>query len=246
MTNRLCEIWRHPIKAIGRERVASAHLRPGQSLPWDRHWAVTHDRAQIEDGWMACRNFVRAASSPSLMAVSCDLDDATGMVTLRHPDRPDLTIAPVEDAQTLIQWLSPLITPGRPAPNAVIALPGRGFTDSGTPGITIGNLSSHRTVEQRVGRSLSRHRWRANIWLEGTAPWEEFEWVDRHIRIGTATLKVYGRTQRCRATESNPDTGVRDTDTLGALSSWDHQDFTVKATVIEAGDIAEGDHLEVL
>lgn len=246
MTGTIHDIWRHPIKAIGRERVPSAVLTPGDSLPWDRTWAVAHERARLEDGWNACRNFVRAASSPALMAVTCTLDEATGRVTLQHPDRPELTVAPVEDAQQLCDWVAPLIAENRPAPTQVIALPGRGFTDSGTAGVTIGNLSSHRAVEQRVGRSLSRHRWRANIWMDGLAPWEEFDWVDHDIRLGDAVLRVYGRTERCRATESNPDTGLRDTDTLGALRSWEHQDFTVKAEVIQPGEIREGATIEVL
>lgn len=246
MTPRLSEIWRHPIKAIGRERVAQAVLEPGCSLPFDRHWAVAHERAQIDSEWMSCRNFIRAAGSPALMAVSCTLDETTKTIRLTHPDRPDLVVQPEADPDALIAWLEPLVTEGRPRPVSVHALPGRGYTDSGTAGVTIANAASHRAVEQRLGRPISRLRWRANLWFDGLAPWEEFDFLDRDIQIGSVRLHVYGRTERCRATEANPDTGRRDTDTLGALREWDHQDFTVKAKVIAPGTIAEGDTLEVL
>lgn len=244
----ISEIWRHPIKALGRERVASSILEAGKCLPWDRAWAVAHDRGRDanESEWAHCRNFIRAASAPALMAIECRLDETTGAVTLTHPDLEDLTVDPIRDQQSLITWVAPLIPENRPAPARVVRVPGRGMTDSGTPGITIANLSSHRAVEQKWGRPLSRHRWRANLWLDGAAPWEEFDWIDKTLRIGGAVIEVYGRTERCRATESNPDTGVRDADTLGTLRSWDHQDFSVKAKVIETGPIREGDTLEVI
>lgn len=245
MTYSLSEIWRHPIKAVGRERVTRAILRPDEALPWDRHWAIAHEAARLTDGWNACRNFIRAASSPRLMAVSCTLDEESATLTLRHPDQPDITVAPDADPEALIAWLRPLSNPDRPAPAHVVALPGRGFTDSGTAGVTIGSLASHKALEARIGRPLSRHRWRANLWIDGLDPWQEFEWVDREIRIGEATLLVYGRTERCRATEANPDTGQRDTDTLGALRELGHQDFTVKAKVITEGAIFEGAELQL-
>lgn len=240
MTARLAQIWRHPIKAVGRERVARAQLTKGGSLPWDRHWAVAHEAARLEDGpWHPCRNFIRAASSPALMAVRAQLDEAHQRVTLAHPQRPDITLHPEHDSAALIDWLRPLITAGRPGPARVLCAGARGMTDSGTAGVTIGNLASHRAVEQQLGQPISLHRWRANLWIDGLAPWAEFDWLGQEITIGTARFGIYGRTTRCRATESNPDTGLRDTDTLGALRSWDHMDFTVKAKIIQDGDIFE-------
>ncbi|MGB0534648.1 MAG: molybdenum cofactor biosysynthesis protein, partial [Paracoccaceae bacterium] len=42
---------------------------------------------------------------------------------------------------------------------------------------------------------------------------------------------------RCLATTANPETGLRDADTLGILQTWDHQDFCVYARVLNAGTI---------
>lgn len=240
MTGTVREIWRHPIKALGRERVAAAHLAPGDGLPWDRVWAIAHEAARAEDGaWSPCAHFIRAAGSPSLMAVTCTLDETTETLTLRHPDRPEVTLHPERDAAQLIAWVAPLVAPGRAGPARVVRGP-RAMTDSRTAGVTIANLASHRALEQRLGRALSIHRWRANIWLDGLAPWEEFDWQGREITIGDAGLRVYGRTERCRATEANPETGQRDTDTMALLNTLGHQDFSVKAEILTAGDIREG------
>ena len=54
------------------------------------------------------------------------------------------------------------------------------------------------------------------------------------------------RTGRCRATEANPETGRRDTDTLGALESWGHTDFSVQAECVAPGAVRPGDPVEVL
>ena len=96
----------------------------------------------------------------------------------------------------------------------LIRVPGVGLTDSTWPSVTLCNMASHRAVEQKPGRALSIHRWRGNIWFDGLAVWEEFDWIGREVRIGEAVLKVHERTERCLATTANPETGKRDADTL--------------------------------
>jgi MOSC domain-containing protein YiiM len=52
---------------------------------------------------------------------------------------------------------------------------------------------------------------------------------------------------RCLATTANPDTGLRDADTLGALNALcGHQDFGLYARVIEPGTLSLDDTLELL
>ena len=93
---------------------------------------------------------------------------------------------------------------------------------------------------------ILRHRWRSNIWIDGQAPWAEFNWIGKDIAIGGAILRVKEPTTRCISTAANPDTGQRDADTLGALQHFGHQDFSVLAEVIQDGTIAIGDSLQVL
>ncbi len=241
MTARLASIWRHPIKAVGREALEKVTLKTGQTLPGDRVWAVAHEASNAEDGaWSRCGAFVRAGSSPQLMAVEARTDGA--QIHLSHPDRPPLTVEPEGDAQSLITWLDPLISQGRARPARLVRAPeGRGMTDTSGPSITLGNLTSHRIIEGRVGRELSIHRWRCNLWVDGLDPWEEFDLVGKHIRIGSAVLEAYKRIDRCEAPSANPETGRRDADLLSVLDAWDHRDFTIGLKVVQGGDIAVGD-----
>jgi hypothetical protein len=78
--------------------------------------------------------------------------------------------------------------------------------------------------------------------LEALEPWAELDWIGREITLGGARLKVIEPVVRCNLTKTNPETGVRDADTLGALEAgWGHKNFGVYCQVIEGGSVAEGD-----
>ena len=246
MTGKLDQIWRFPIKSHGREQVDMVHLTAGQTLPWDRHWAVAHDQSTVDGStWAPCQNFSRGSKAPLLGAITAELDETSGTITLRHPDRDDLTFRPDENGQALIEWAGDMIPQDRARSARIIRGP-RGFTDSDFPSVTLCNYASHRAVEQRLGRDLSIHRWRGNLWLDGLGPWEEFEWMDREVQIGEAVLVPRERTDRCLATHNNPETGRRDADVLSALDHWGHRDFSVRAEVIRSGTIRQGDRVTPL
>lgn len=242
MAGTVTEILRYPIKSHSREAVDRARLEVGGTLPWDRVWAVAHAASDVDgSSWAPCQNFSRGAKAAGLGAITSTLDEATGAITLSHPELADLTFHPDTEGEALIAWSAGLMPKERAASARVVRAARRGFTDSDFPSITLASRVSHRAVEQRIGHPLSIHRWRANIWIDGLAPWEEFDWIGREIRLGSAVVVPRERTDRCLATHNNPDTGRRDADVLGALESWGHADFTVRAEVVQAGALAVGD-----
>jgi uncharacterized protein YcbX len=240
-------IWRHPIKALGRESLTSVALNTGECLPWDRVWALAHETSKAKTGeWARCGNFHRAAGVPALMAITAEFDEATQEITLHHPDRPDLTFHPDNAPEALVAWSAPLVPSGRAQPSHVMRLEKHGYPDSAYPSVSLANTASHNQVEQHLGRDLSIHRWRSNIWFDGAKPWAEFDWVGKYIAIGNAMLRVKEAATRCMSTAANPETGQRDADTLGALEHFGHQEFSVLAEVIQDGTIALGDSVQVL
>ena len=241
MSQRLARICRHPIKAHGREDLASVLLSAGACLPGDRRWAVAHEAAKLVPGWNPCNNFHRGAKAPHLMAITAELHDDT--VTLRHPSRPDLTFRPDNpaDQPAFLEWVGPLSPPNRSQPTKIISAE-RGMTDSDFPSVSIHTTASLAALAKHMRIPLSADRFRGNLWLEGAAPFAEFDWIGRDIRIGSAVLTVKERITRCRATMANPETGLVDADTLGALkAAYGHQDFGVYAVVKQGGTIACND-----
>jgi hypothetical protein len=188
-------------------------------------------------------NFARGAKAPELMAITSVLDEATATVTLHHPARGDIRFRPDDptDVPRFLDWVRPLNPENRAQP-AQIVTAGRGITDSDFPSVAILSNASLADLSARMGQDLSPHRWRGNLWLDGAAPWAEFGWIGREIRIGQAVLRIEERITRCTATKVNPDSGKTDADTLSALeAAFGHQDFGVYATVIAGGMVATGD-----
>mgnify|MGYP001825404980 CR=1 FL=1 len=248
MTGRVETIRRYPIKSHGSQVLDAVQVTAGKTLPWDRYWAVAHEAAKIEEGaWAHCANFSRGSKAPALAAIRLELDEDGPEVTLTHPDLPALTFNPETESARFLAWVDPLVPKNRALPVRIVRANGRGMTDTPEPSISLNSATSHRIVEQKLGRDLSPLRWRGNFWIEGLGPWEEFEWIGKRIRIGAAEFEVISRIQRCLATTSNPDTGVRDADTLGVLENgWGHRDFGVYAVALTSGPVVVGDTVEVL
>ncbi|MCB2128638.1 MAG: MOSC domain-containing protein [Rhodobacteraceae bacterium] len=250
MTASVGSIQRHPLKSHGRESLTSAELATDRSILWDRHWAVAHEMARLNEGsWSPCQNFSRGSKAPKLMAIDAALDEATGTLTLTHPEAGKIVFRPddADDARRFIDWVRPISPSDRALPERIYSVTGRGMTDTDYPSVSLISLASNRALGEHLGLPISPLRWRGNFWLDGLQPFEEKKWIGRSVRLGEAVVEIVEPTVRCLATTANPETGERDTDTLGALKSLNgDQDFGVYARVITAGTVAVGDRVELL
>ena len=95
-----------------------------------------------------------------------------------------------------------------------------------------------------------RRRFRMLLTLDGCHPHEEDEWDGRRLRVGEAIIRVGGPVPRCVVTTLNPDSGVRDLDTMRAikavrgLSPRRTIDFGVYGEVEEPGRVRVGDTVQ--
>lgn len=245
---RLDRIVRHPVKSVGYEDLAEATLSPGRPLPGDRAWAVAHAAAVLpaDGGWAPKMHFLRGVAGPELMAIRAETA-ADGRLSLTHPRAGRLEFDPATEGDRLVAWLAPLWPEGRPAPARLVPAPPTGLGDCPDPFVAVLSQSSLRALGQRMGKALSIHRFRGNLWLDGLAPWEEFDQLGKRLRIGPALLAVRAPITRCKATTTNPETGRVDADTLAALEAgYGHNDFGVYAEVLEGGTIRPGATVELV
>ncbi|MFV0512659.1 MAG: MOSC domain-containing protein [Jhaorihella sp.] len=251
MNARVAEIWRHPIKSHGRERVEGVTLAPGRALPFDRRWAVAHEHSRFDaenPRWQPCREFSIGAKSPRLQAISARTDPDGPRLTLRHPERPDITIAPddPDDAARFIAWARPISNEARGLPARLVRAGDTAMTDTEYQSVSIINLATHDVVAARLGHEISPLRWRANLLIEGAEPWAEMGWIGQRIRLGAVEMEITEPITRCMATTANPETGIRDAETLRALKDgFGHQDCGVYARVTRGGYLGEGDAISV-
>jgi len=248
---RLAHIVRHPIKSLGWQEIQRAALTQGRPLPFDRHWAVATKALGLAADvtpWQPKNRFVRGAAEGRLQAIRAEFDETTGAITLSHPECDGFSGTLPRDKAALLEWLSPLWPDTRPAPSRLVTRDeGGAFADVNQPYLAILNTATNTELGQHMGQTLSIHRWRANLWLDGLSPWAEFDLIGRTLQIGTARVKIETRITRCVATTFDPDTGAKNGDTLAALQDgWGHQDFGVYARVVGSGQIAIDDKVTLL
>jgi uncharacterized protein len=94
--------------------------------------------------------------------------------------------------------------------------------------------------------NVDGRRFRPTLLIEGTEPHEEDTWIGREVQAGEAVLRMKERDVRCSLTTRNPDTGVRDLDTLRMILARrgpidGEVCFGVYADVTRAGRVRAGD-----
>ncbi len=75
-------------------------------------------------------------------------------------------------------------------------------------------------VRGRHDGPLDARRFRIDVEVDGTGPYEEDSWEGQRVRIGDATVSVLGQIPRCRVTTQSPQTGVRDWGTLTQIAKY--------------------------
>jgi uncharacterized protein YcbX len=249
---RVERLYRYPVKGLTAEALEEVTLAPGQCLPHDRRFALAQGDSGFDPAaptWMRKRNFACLAANARLALLHAAFDPRRGQLALRAPDQPplmgDTVTGPgrAEIAAYLTRWLG---EEARGTPLFVEA-PGHAFTDVPEKCVSIIGLASLRALEAATGQALDPLRFRANVYVSGSHPWAEFDWLGKEIQLGAARLRVFKRIVRCPATEVNPETAERDAKPpIELRRHFGHADLGVYAEVLEGGRVAPGDALEVL
>ena len=120
--------------------------------------------------------------------------------------------------------------------------------------VSLYSRESAEEMDRRAGRDRphDRRRWRMLVEVEGCRAHQEDEWIGCRVRLGQAVLRVIRPVGRCVITTQDPETGLPDFDTLGAIKAYrgvrngSSIDFGVYAEVEMPGAISVGDPVEVL
>jgi len=112
---------------------------------------------------------------------------------------------------------------------------------------------SLRELAERVDRpGVDARRFRMLFELAGADVHEEDGWLGGRIELGGAVLSITKPDARCAITTHDPDTGVRDLDTLRTIIDYRglrdgrKADFGVLGEVVEPGRVRVGDEVRVV
>lgn len=239
-------IYRYPVKGLSAQPLARVDTEVGKPLPFDRIFALARPTAPIDRDnpkWAKKGLFAMLMLDEGLAQVATDLDVDTMWLTARRGGRQVAAgcLNDPADRETLERFFQTLL-PSFKDPPALVRSRGGHFMDKPDSVISLINLATLRSLEERWGVALDPLRFRANIYIDGAKAWEEVDWVGSEITIGDTAFLVDRVNGRCGATNVNPDTGRRDLDIPTSLrTAFGHKNLGVYLIARQNGAIAVGD-----
>lgn len=249
-------LYRYPVKGLTPETMTQASLTPGRCIPWDRAFALKQGDATLNEAspaWIPKMNFMCLAKNAKAAALQMRFDEQAGTIGVNGPHGA-LAASPFtpEGQAELTRYFTAFLGDEArfgehgEAPRFHF-FPGHSFCDHKTQVVSLIGLSSLAALEQAVGAKRDKRRFRANIYIEGSEPWEEFSWLGRAIAIGEVEMTVQQRIDRCPATMVNPDTAERDANPVKELREhFGHIELGIFAEVTKGGEIRPGDTIRLL
>jgi uncharacterized protein YcbX len=248
---RVAALYRYPMKGLSGEKLTSVNLAAGGAFPMDRAFAFENGPSGFDPAaptWQSKIKFLCLMRHARLAALSTRYYDASGILTVEQ----DGEIVALGDLASpagrieLERFFEGYMAGEKRGPIRFLTAPGHSFSDVARKVVSIINLESVADLEGKIGRSLHPLRFRANLYVEGLTPWSELRLIGRRLVIGACELKVLKATERCAATEVNPDTAERDIDVPDALARHTGDiDCGIYAEVTRAGRIADGDPITI-
>jgi GntR family transcriptional regulator/MocR family aminotransferase len=253
-------IYRYPIKGLSPQRMPGVELEAGKPFPFDRVFALARPAVPIDvesPRWAKKGLFLMLMLDESLACVRTHLDVETLRLTVSsvpQPSREDPSGGEIllsvdlntrEGRESVEAFFRRQVPKLQGAPKLVRSREGH-FMDKPDSVMSCINLATVRSLETEWSRAINPLRFRANFYIEGARPWEEFDWVGSDIMLGDVLFRVDRRNGRCGATNVDPVSGARDMDIPGSLRKrFGHKDLGVYLVARTGGKVVVGDRVTV-
>ena len=247
------DLFTYPIKGLTPQPGRSLAITVENGVPNDRRYALAlgtttfdpRDPRPLDKG---C--FLMLRRDGDLAALRTSVDVAAGRLVVISPDgsRFETDLLTREGRSAAEDFFHAYKGgPDEERPRLVEA-EGHKFTDVSVispvmmRAVSVINLASVRDLGERCGRAIDPLRFRANIYVDGLAPWEEFGWLGQDVVVGAVRFRCVQRTRRCAAVDVDPRTGARDMALPKTLvANYGHPDCGVYLQVLADGSVAVGD-----
>lgn len=252
MTATVTGLYRYPLKGFSPQPLTEVTLAAGRCFPGDRLFAVENGPSGFDETAPAHQpktRYLMLARNNILARFTSHYDDVRHVLSLRAPDgrHVDADLAGADGREMIETFLTSTLGAEARGDLRLLSSPGYHFMDSMNGFVSLINLASLRAIERIAGQTIDPLRFRANIYVDGLKPWQEFELVDCRLRIGDAELVGIKRTDRCAATQVNPHTGERDIAVLRLLEQqFGHHDCGIYLRVARSGRLIAGDRLTMI
>jgi uncharacterized protein YcbX len=226
---RVASLHRYPVKSMVGEQVTRLEIDQRGSLG-DRLWSVRTSDGKIGSG----KNSRRFAAVPKLLELRAQQRD--GKVVITFPDGSSCAIGSADADVRLSEYL------GQP----VHLASERDVSHFDDGPVSLIGTASVRSLANERNQPLDCARFRPNVVVNTSAPFEEDRWVGHRLQVGTAELSITMKSPRCvmidmKTADLPPQHG--NLKTLGRVNG---ANLGVIAHVLGAGTISVGDTLRIL
>ena len=250
-------IIRYPIKGLSEEYLNNIFLKKGEVLPGDREFAFARYNVEYNNSnptYLRKTNFLALVKEEKLANLNTTFNQKTKHLIIKLGEKIviDQHITDKKSIEKVEMFFQEYLNlPINEKPNLIQGFPLKkndglthSFSDIPDKAVSIVNLNTVIDLEKKIGKSINPLRFRANFLIEGGVPWEEFDWIDKKIKIGESILEVFKKTQRCAATIVNPLNGNRDINIPKEIKAhFGHIDLGIYAKVIKRGKVSISDKL---
>jgi GntR family transcriptional regulator/MocR family aminotransferase len=191
-------IYRYPVKGLSAQALTEVRLETGKPFPSDRIYALARPSAPIDRDnpqWAKKGLFAMLMLDEALARVTTELDLDDMRLTIRRKGQVAMSgRLDVEKDQRAIEAFFWTFLPDFPAAPALVRSRGGHFMDKPDNVISMINLATVRTLEALWWVPIDPLRFRANIYIDGAKPWEEFDWIGRDVRSAARHSRSTART----------------------------------------------------
>ncbi len=243
-------LYRYPLKGFSPEPLERTEIAAGETIPFDRAFAVENGPIGFDPdapSYYRKTHFLMLMRNERIAEFTSRFDETTGGFDIFKDGSLQMAGSLTTEAgrASIEGWLKDTFARELSGPPRILSAPGHSFSDMPAKVVHLVNLESVRALSDRLGEPINPLRFRPNIIVEGAPEWSELDWKEgTEIRLPGITMEMAARTQRCAATNVDPQTGRRDMQIPKALTThYGHADFGVYLVAKTDGVIAVGDAL---
>jgi uncharacterized protein len=223
---RVAALLRYPVKSMAAESLEEVEVT-WHGFVGDRRWAFIRPNLERSNfPWLTIREQSRMWHYRPSFA---------------EPHRPDASRTIVrtpsgEELDVIDPALAEELTPG-----ARVINQNRGVFD--TAPLSLLSTQSIAALSEMVGTELVARRFRPNLLVEcsGERPFPEDQWVGSELTLGTMSMRVDRRDERCVMINVDPVSAERDASILKTVAKQRDACMGVYGTVVTPGRVAVGD-----
>lgn len=203
-----------PVKSISFTESDSLNVLEGKGIESDRVFAFVQNmdsskiKNLIEDPKSRkLNNFITLKNTPKLNKYNFTY--IKDKLILKKQDEIIISINPLSDNEKklLCEKVSQIITKDKPL-DFLMDEKNPFFDTMPDNSISLINKKSINDFSKKISTDIEFERFRANIYIDGLAAWEERNWIGKTININDINFVVSDEISRCSATNLKPSTDV--------------------------------------